>query len=184
MKTLAVISSCVCFMFFALPQVANAAYNIDAQKDSTKNWNSKQDKNWDQKQDKNYLLDSEKSSQDPHNMIYVITGPSGNLDGDLLTINSVPQVFYFTKDSKKQAGQLSAEEFINKWKTAADAQGSKATLVINSDQGPQQTIVMLSDPKVVNGNITYKAEIIEGDAPGSFADSSLFIYGISCPTCQ
>ena len=47
--------------------------------------------------------------------LFVMSGTSGSLDGDTLTLNGVPNVIYFSNRPVRKAGHLSVAEFIEMW---------------------------------------------------------------------
>ncbi len=44
--------------------------------------------------------------------LFVISGMSGSLDGDKLTLNGVPNVIYFSDRPDRVAGHLSLKKFV------------------------------------------------------------------------
>ncbi len=53
--------------------------------------------------------------------LFVISGTSGSLDGDKLTLNGVPNVIYFSDRPARKAGHLSVSEFIEMWDKGVDS---------------------------------------------------------------
>jgi len=47
--------------------------------------------------------------------LFVISGTSGSLKGDTLTLNGVPNVLYFSDRPDRVAGHLSLEKFVEMW---------------------------------------------------------------------
>ncbi len=63
------------------------------------------------------LSNAENVIDDSKNPTYllVISGTSGSLDGDTLTLNGVPNVIYFSDRPERKAGHISLKEFIDSW---------------------------------------------------------------------
>ncbi len=53
--------------------------------------------------------------------LFVISGTSGSLDGDTLTLNGVPNVIYFTNRPARKAGHLSLKKFVEMWDKGDDS---------------------------------------------------------------
>jgi hypothetical protein len=53
--------------------------------------------------------------------LYVISGTSGSLKGDTLTLNGVPNVIYFSDLLQNKVWHMSLSNFIEMWDKGADA---------------------------------------------------------------
>ena len=53
--------------------------------------------------------------------LYVISGTSGSLEGDKLTLNGVPSVIYFSDRPARIAGHMSLSSFIKMWNKGSDS---------------------------------------------------------------
>jgi len=53
--------------------------------------------------------------------LFVISGTSGSLDGDTLTLNGVPNVIYFSDRPARIAGHISLEKFVYSWNKGSDS---------------------------------------------------------------
>ncbi len=53
--------------------------------------------------------------------LFVISGTSGSLDGDTLTLNGVPNVIYFTDRPARKVGHLSLKKFVEMWDKGDDS---------------------------------------------------------------
>jgi len=110
--------------------------------------------------------------------LFVISGTSGSLDGDTLTLNGVPNVLYFSDRPNRIAGHLSLEKFVEMWDKGDDsfkADPPNATLSVLKKDGAKNVVVELKSVEQKNGSIYFKVEVLEGKSPESFKRSSLFI---------
>ena len=70
--------------------------------------------------------------------LYVISGTSGSLEGDALTLNGVPNVVYFSDRPNRIAGHLSLSNFVEMWDKGVDsfkADPPNATLSLLNKEG-------------------------------------------------
>ncbi len=110
--------------------------------------------------------------------LFVISGTSGSLDGDKLTLNGVPNVVYFTDRPARKAGHLSLEKFVESWNKGSDsfkADPPNATLSVMTKDGANNVLVELISVEQKSGSVIFKVAVLEGMLPGSFEVSSLFI---------
>jgi len=82
--------------------------------------------------------------------LYVISGTSGSLEGDTLTLNGVPNVVYFSDRPHRIAAYLSLSEFIEMWNKGSDsfkADPPNATLSILGKVDEMNVVVELMSVK-------------------------------------
>ena len=110
--------------------------------------------------------------------LFVMSGTSGSLDGDTLTLSGVPNVIYFSDRPARQAGHLSVSEFIEMWNKGVDSfkeDPPNATLSVLTNKGTTNVVVELISLKQKSGSVVFKVAVLEGNVPQSFEASSLFI---------
>jgi len=110
--------------------------------------------------------------------LFVISGTSGSLDGDTLTLNGVPNVVYFTDRPARKAGHLSLEKFVEMWDKGDDsfkADPPNAILSIFGENGSKNTVVELMSVVQKSDSVVFKISVLESLIPESFKISSLFI---------
>jgi len=110
--------------------------------------------------------------------LFVISGTSGSLDGDKLTLNGVPNVLYFSDRPARKAGHLSVSEFIEMWDKGVDsfkADPPNATLSVLTKDGANNVVVELLSVEQKNGSLYFKVLELDGNVTASFEASSLFI---------
>jgi len=116
-------------------------------------------------------------SKEPRYM-FVLSGTSGSLKGDTLTLNGVPNVIYFSDRPVRAAGHLSLEKFVESWNKGSDsfkADPPNATLSVLKKEGARNVVVELISLEQKPGSVVFKVAVLEGMSPESFKMSSLFI---------
>jgi len=110
--------------------------------------------------------------------LFVISGTSGSLDGDTLTLNGVPNVIYFSDRPARKAGHLSLEKFAGMWDKGDDsfkADPPNATLSVLKKDGAKNTVVELMSVEQKSGSVVFKVVVLEGVFPVEFNTGNLFI---------
>ncbi len=112
--------------------------------------------------------------------LFVISGTSGSLDGDTLTLNGVPNVIYFSDRPARKAGHLSLEKFVEMWDKGDDsfkADPPNATLSVLKKDGAKNVVVELTSVEQKRGSVVFKVAVLKGMSPESLSTSTLFIDG-------
>jgi len=110
--------------------------------------------------------------------LYVISGTSGSLEGDTLTLNGVPNVVYFSDRPNRIAGHLSLSNFVEMWDKGVDsfkADPPNATLSVLKKEGAKNVVVDLISAEQKNGSVVFKVAVLVGKVPGSFGPYAIFI---------
>ncbi|MCH7519687.1 MAG: hypothetical protein IH964_11775, partial [Candidatus Dadabacteria bacterium] len=110
--------------------------------------------------------------------LFVISGTSGSLDGDTLTLNGVPNVIYFSDRPARKVGHISVSEFIEMWDKGGDsfkADPPNATLSVLKKDGANNVVVELISVVQKSGSVIFKVAVLEGTIPEGFRTTSLFI---------
>ncbi len=110
--------------------------------------------------------------------LFVISGTSGSLEGDTLTLNGVPNVVYFTDRPARVAEHISFEKFVESWNEESDsfkADPPNATLSVLKEAEAKQVVVELMSADMKKGSIYFKVEVLEGNVTGTFTVASIFI---------
>jgi len=110
--------------------------------------------------------------------LFVLSAISGTLDGNTLTLNSVPNVIYFSDRPYRVAGHISVDSFVEKWNKGADSfktDPPNATLSILTKDGQQTAVVELKSIKQKNGVLYFKIAEQQGEISESFDTAVLFI---------
>ncbi|TDI99293.1 MAG: hypothetical protein E2O70_07915 [Candidatus Dadabacteria bacterium] len=110
--------------------------------------------------------------------LFVISGTSGSLDGDTLTLNGVPNVIYFSDRPNRIAGHMSVSKFLEWWDKGSDsfkADPPNATLSVLKKDGDNNVVVELISVVQKSGSVIFKVAVLEGTIPEGFRTTSLFI---------
>jgi hypothetical protein len=110
--------------------------------------------------------------------LFVISGTSGSLDGDTLTLNGVPNVVYFSDRPDRVAGHLSLEKFVESWNKGSDsfkADPPNATLSMLNKDGAKNVVVELMTLEQKDGSVVFKVAVLEGVLSQTFKESTIFI---------
>ena len=110
--------------------------------------------------------------------LYVISGTSGSLDGDKLTLNGVPSVIYFSDRPARVAGNLSLEKFIDLWDKGSDSfktDPPNATLSVMTKDGAKHAVAEFMSVEMKKGSVSFKVDVLEGSVSSACQIYSLFI---------
>jgi len=110
--------------------------------------------------------------------LFVLSATSVSLRGDILVLNGVPNVIYFSDRPARKAGHISLEKFVESWNKGSDsfkADPPNATLSVLNKDGAKNVVVELMRAGTKFGFLYFKVEVLEGNVTGSFGTSSLFI---------
>lgn len=111
--------------------------------------------------------------------LFVISGTSGSLNGDTLTLNGVTNVIYFSDRPARKAGHMSLKKFVEMWDKGIDslkADPPNATLSVLRKGGAQNIVVELMSVKQKNALVNFKVAVLDGDTQiTNFKTTALFI---------
>ena len=91
---------------------------------------------------------------------------------------------WFSDRPYRLTGHLPTDEFVTSWGEGEDSFADtppNAVLSIFEDDAVNDLVVVLSDPILADGDLTYAAEVSEGDLAPSSGPVSLFIDTIGRP---
>jgi len=110
--------------------------------------------------------------------LFVISGTSGSLKGDTLTLNGVPNVIYFSDRPNRIAGHMSLSKFVEIWDKGVDsfkADLPNATLSVLTKDGAENVVVEIKSVEQKRGSVVFISAVLEGTIPGHFKAGSIFI---------
>ena len=110
--------------------------------------------------------------------LFVISGTSGSLDGDTLTLNGVPNVIYFTDRPARKAGHISLSDFVEMWNKGNDsfkADPPNATLSVLTKDGANNVVLEIMSVEQKSGSVVFKVAGLYGPSYGDLKKSTLFI---------
>jgi hypothetical protein len=95
-----------------------------------------------------------------------------------------PITLFFSDRPDRIAGNMKTAKFVPFWSTGKNSFLSdppNADLSILDGEELRQVVVVLKDPQLQAGSLTYTVKILQGEMPDSGADVSLFIDIIGMP---
>jgi len=117
--------------------------------------------------------------------LFVQCADSATLEDGLLRLGDVsPTTIYFSDRPERVAGHLTTDEFIGNWgegENSFAANPPNATLSIAVGETPQEIVVVLTEPRLEDGDLLYNVEVLEGATAATGEGSSLFIDIIGRP---
>jgi hypothetical protein len=117
--------------------------------------------------------------------VQTATGMSYDAAAKKLTLVDVsPVTLFFSDRPERIAGNMTTEAFIPFWSTGKDSFLSdppNADLSILEGGTLKQIVVVLKDPALENGRLTYTIEVVDGDIPAQGSNVSVFIDIIGMP---
>jgi len=112
-------------------------------------------------------------------------GMTFNKATNKLTLTGVsPVTVFFTDRPERIAGNMKTTAFIPFWSEGKDSFKSNppnADVSIVEGKSLKQIVVVLEDPVLKGGNLTYTVKVLEGTMPAKGADVSVFIDIIGRP---
>ena len=118
-------------------------------------------------------------------LLYVQTADSAALaDGVLRMVDVSPATIFFSDRPQRVAGHVTTDEFVATWGEGEDSFASNppnATLSILAGDEPQEIVVVLTEPRLEDGDLVYNVEILEGATAAVGDGCSLFIDLIGRP---
>jgi hypothetical protein len=117
--------------------------------------------------------------------LFVLTAESAALADGVLKMGDVnPATLYFSDRPDRIAGHQATEEFVAEWGVGDDNFASNppnATLSVLSGTEPQDVVVVLSEPRLEDGDLLFNVSVIEGNPELAGGANSLFIDIIGRP---
>ncbi len=110
--------------------------------------------------------------------LFVISGTSGSLDGDTLTLNGVPNVLYFSDRPARVAGHMTLKEFVRTWNKGSDsfkADPPNATLSVLKKDGTNNIVVELTSVEARKNTIRFKVDVLNGAATVKFSTAAIYL---------
>lgn len=110
--------------------------------------------------------------------LYVLSGTSGKMEGESLTISGMPSVVYFADSPSRIAGHMSVSDFSELWNGSSDsfeADPPNAVLSVMDGDNVKNFVVELMNAEAKDNSVTFKIRILKGIPPKNFGSSSLFV---------
>lgn len=128
------------------------------------------------------------TAQEPTEKVqYLLVQTAGGAsfeDGVLILESIGTSTLYFSDRPERVAGYILTEEFVANWASGDDSFASdppNADLSIVSDDGAMEIVLVLMNPRLVDDDLSYDVEILEGEMPAAAGPNTLFIDIIGRP---
>ncbi|HET6173596.1 MAG TPA: hypothetical protein VFD90_13355 [Gaiellales bacterium] len=101
--------------------------------------------------------------------------------GNTMTLKTIsPSTLYFADRPRRDVGHMSLEHFVEVWHEgdnsfADDPPNAVVSYLDPAHTFPQDTVVVLREPRLENGDLTYAVEILDGMLPHEAGPVALFI---------
>ena len=113
--------------------------------------------------------------------MFVQTAQGITSDGTTLTLTGVtPSTLYFSDRPKRIVGHMSTADFVDLWAEGGnsfeeDPPNAVLAFLEPGDQAPEDAVVVIQQPRLENGQLSYSIETLEGTVPAHTGPVTLFI---------
>ena len=113
--------------------------------------------------------------------LFVQTAHGLTTTDDTITLKTLsPSTLYFADRPKREVGHMSTEHFVNVWSEgensfADDPPNAVLSYLDPKHDFPADTVVVLREPRLEGGDLTYSVEILDGTLPKEAGPVALFI---------
>jgi hypothetical protein len=113
--------------------------------------------------------------------MFVQTARSISSDGTTLRLNEItPSTLYFSDRPKRVVGHMSTVDFVELWGEGdnsfeEDPPNAVLAFLEPGDQAPEDAVVVIKQPRLENGDLSYSIETLEGTVPPQTGPVTLFI---------
>ena len=113
--------------------------------------------------------------------MFVQTAHGMSSDGTTLTLTEVtPSTLYFSDRPKRIVGHMATSDFVDLWGEGdnsfeEDPPNAVLSFLEPGDQAPEDAVVVIQQPRLENGSLSYSIETLEGTVPTQTGPVTLFI---------
>jgi hypothetical protein len=113
--------------------------------------------------------------------MFVQTAQGIASDGRTLTLKGVtPSTLYFSDRPKRVVGHMATADFVDLWGEGDnsfedDPPNAVLAFLEPGDEVPEDAVVVIQDPRLENGQLSYSIEPLEGELPTQAGPVTLFI---------
>jgi hypothetical protein len=113
--------------------------------------------------------------------MFVQTAQGITSDGTTLTMTAVtPSTLYFSDRPQRVVGHMTTADFVELWGEGAnsfkeDPPNAVLAFVQPGDEVPEDAVVVIRDPRLNDGELSYTIESLEGTVPKQAGPVTLFI---------
>jgi hypothetical protein len=113
--------------------------------------------------------------------MFVQTAQGMTSDGTTLTLQGItPSTLYFSDRPKRIVGHMATTDFVDLWAEGdnsfeEDPPNAVLAFLEPGDQVPEDAVVVIQQPRLENGHLSYSIEALEGSIPTQAGPVTLFI---------
>jgi hypothetical protein len=113
--------------------------------------------------------------------MFVQTAQGITSDGETLTLTGItPSTLYFSDRPQRVVGHMSTSDFVDLWDEGAnsfkdDPPNAVVAFLEPGDDVPEDAVVVIRDPRLEDGDLSYRIESLEGTVPAQTGPITLFI---------
>ena len=113
--------------------------------------------------------------------LFVQTAHGLSTTDGTITLKSIsPSTLYFADRPRREVGHLSHEHFVEVWgegenSFAEDPPNAVLSYLDPSHKFPEDTVVVLREPRLEGLDLTYSVEVLDGELPAETGPVALFI---------
>ena len=113
--------------------------------------------------------------------MFVQTAHGMTSDGTTLTLTDVtPSTLYFSDRPKRIVGHMATTDFVDLWAEGdnsfdEDPPNAVLSFLEAGDEAPEDAVVVIQQPRLENGGLSYSIETLEGTVPTQTGPVTLFI---------
>jgi hypothetical protein len=127
------------------------------------------------------------SEMEDNQAMFVQTAQEVSSGGGRLTLRGLaPSTLYFSDRPQRVVGHLSTAQFVDLWDEgdnsfAEDPPNAVLAFLEPGDDVPEHAVVVLQDPSVDDGAVSYAIDVLEGPVPSATGPATLFIDPLGRP---
>jgi len=113
--------------------------------------------------------------------MFVQTAEGMSSDGETLRLNGVtPSTLYFSDRPERIVGHMATTDFVDLWGAGdnsfeTDPPNAVVAFLEPGDGVPEEAVVVIRDPSLDDGRLSYSIETLEGPLPAEAGPVTLFI---------
>jgi len=119
-------------------------------------------------------------------MFVQVASQAASVDGKLTLSGVNPATLYFSDRPQRVVGHISMSQFVTEWAEgdnsfADDPPNAVLSFMPPDGQEPDEAVVVLRDPRLSDGSITYDIDVLDGTVPANGGPCTLFIDPLGRP---
>ena len=113
--------------------------------------------------------------------MFVQTARGITSDGATLTLRDVtPSTLFFSDRPQRVVGHMTTAEFVELWGEGdnsfeADPPNAVLSFVEPGDDAPTDAVIVIKNPSLMDGQLSYSVDLLEGTVPNEAGPVTLFI---------